>query len=289
VETTKCPTVLRPSRNRRTAVLGLALVCLAVTAAIAPSAPAVPVERIVSIVPSATEMIYALGLGDRLVADTRNCDYPATARSKPHIGDMNVNVEAVVAMRPDLVVGDADLNARDIARLRQLNLSVLALHASTIGDVEGNLLLLGKATGAQPAARRVVARMQVDVKEARSIAARDTWHPKLLRVVEYDPLYVAGHNTFVGEIIETAGAKNAVSASGYPSYSREMAVAAMPDVILCSRDDAPRLEADPAWRIVPAVRHHRVYTIDSNLIDRPGPRLADGLLMIARIVRAAAG
>lgn len=231
-------------------------------------------------------MLYALGLGSRIVADTANCDYPPAAKLKPHVGDMNINIESVVALKPDLVVGDSLWNTADIARLKQLHLNIFDPHPTTIEDVEAEIIQLGDITGTARQGRRVAAGMKQKVALARSLAAHNNGRPRVLCLVGYDPLYVAGPGTFVGEMITLAGGANVVSTPGFPSYSKESAVASMPQIILCGSEDARRIAEDPAWQVVPAVREKRVYTIESDLLDRPGPRLADGLVDIARIIHA---
>lgn len=242
--------------------------------------------RIVSIIPSATEMLYALGLGDRVVADTANCDYPPAAKLKPHIGDMNINIETVVALKPDLVVGDSVWNAADIARLKELRLNIFDPHPITIEDVETEINQLGAATGAGRQAKIIVTGMQAKVSLARRLAGQNKRRPRVLCLVGYDPLYVAGPGTFVGEMVSLAGGANVVRTQGFPSYSKETAVASMPDIIFCGAQDAKRIAGDPAWQIAPAVREKHIYTIASDLLDRPGPRLADGLVQVARLIHA---
>lgn len=264
------------------------LALIGLSACPAAARPGVP-NRIVSIIPASTEILYALGLGNKVVADTVNCDYPPAAKTKPHIGDMNINIEAVVALRPDLVVGDSVWNARDVARLRQLGLNVYAPHPTSIEDVESELHDLGRITGTSRQADRVVGEMQAKVMLARRLAASNKRKPRVLCLVGYNPLYVAGPGTFVGEIVSIAGGANVVTTAGFPSYSKEAAIAAQPDIIFCGADDARRIAQDPAWQVVPAVRERHVYTVPSDLLDRPTPRLADGLVQVARLIHESAG
>ncbi|HEX5323785.1 MAG TPA: helical backbone metal receptor [Capsulimonadaceae bacterium] len=248
---------------------------------------AVP-KRIVSILPSATEVLYALGLADRIVADTTNCDYPPAAKAKPHIGDMNVNIEAIIALKPDLVVGDSDWNSRDVARLRQLHIDVFAPHPTSMRDVENELIFLGQLTGTTARAKVIVNTMQARERLAARMAKQNHRRPKVLEIAGHDPLYVSGQDTFIGQMVNLAGGINVVTAQGFPNWSKETAIASMPDLILCGADTARQIAADPAWRIVPAVREHHISTIPSDLIERPGPRLADGLLQVARLIHEVA-
>jgi iron complex transport system substrate-binding protein len=233
-------------------------------------------------------MLYTLGLGDRIVADTTNCDYPPAAKSKPHIGDMHVNIEAIVALKPDLVVGDSDWNARDVARLKELHVNVYAPHPTSFADVQNEFLVLGHITGTSAQAKAVVAGMKAKASQATQLARGNARRARVLAVSGYDPLYVTGKGTYIDEMVTLAGGTNVVTAQGFPTWSKEAAVASQPDLIICGPEEARQIEADPAWKIVPAVRNKHVDVINSDLLDRPGPRLADGLLQVARLIHGVA-
>lgn len=245
-------------------------------------------RRIVSLAPGTTEMLFALGLGDSLVGDTVYCDYPPAARKITKIGDVNVNYEAVLARHPDLVVA-SDANRAAIGRLTQLGLTVLMIAPTSFSATEASLQLLGQATGQERQAQAVVGQMEAKRRAAAAIAARDPRRPRVLVVVGLDPLWTAGSGTFIGDILTRAGATDAAaSVKGYAPYSKEAALAHPPDVILASPSDQAALRADPALQDLPAVRAGRFLNVSSDLISRPGPRLADALLQVARALHPGA-
>jgi iron complex transport system substrate-binding protein len=240
-------------------------------------------RRIVSLTPAITEMLFALGLGSRVVGDTTYCDYPPAARRVAKIGDVRVNYERVVALRPDLVVGDEVATPSAIIRLSQLRLPVFGVRPDTLDGVEQSIRRLGQVTGAVPQANMLVAHMEATRRMARALAALDPRHPSVLIVIGTNPLFMAGRRTFLDSIVSEAGGVNAVNLGGYGALSKELAMAHPPDVILAAPGDQAALRADPALSRLPAVRARRfVYVTDRNLIERPGPRVMDGLLQVAR-------
>lgn len=249
---------------------------------------AAPPRRIVSLAPGTTEMLFALGLGKSIVGDTTYCDYPPAARQIAKIGDMRVNYEKVIALRPDLVVA-ADANNATIPRLRQLGLPVFVIAPTSYAAVELSLHDLGQLTQTDAQARQAVARMQAARAFARRIVRQDSRRPLLLPVIGVGPLYVAGSGTFIGDLIAQAGGQNTAAAiGGYAPYSKELALAHPSDIILADKASQAVLEADPVLRNLPAVRARRFVFIDPNILNRPGPRLADALRLLTRALHPGA-
>lgn len=241
-------------------------------------------RRIVSLSPAMTEMLFALGLGKRVVGDTVYCDYPPAARKVAKIGDVNTNYEKVLALRPDLIVADAVANRVAVARLIQLRQPVLAVRATSILGVEQSLQRIGRATGTSHQANLVVAQMERKRRAAALLAAHDPRHPKVLLVIQANPLWTAGANTFMGDLVARAGGVNiGAGVNGYGAFSKEVVLANMPDVVIGDSAVQSAFRADPVFRALPAVRQGRFFSpSDPNLLTRPGPRLADGLLQLAR-------
>jgi len=251
--------------------------------ALMPAVLAAPPQRIVSLSPGVTETLFALGLGDRVVGDTVYCDYPPAAKTKTRVGDVNVNYEAVLGLRPDLVIVDRLANEQAVPRLEALHVPLLLIWARSVPEVQSAIITIGDATGAGAAAKRVVAKMRAQQLEAVSIAKATDGPPlRTLVVVGSNPLYVAGSKTFVGEMVEVAGAANVAGSVGFVPMSKETAVADNPQVIFCGAEDTAPITGDPAWSATDAVRNHNFFTIDSNLIFRPGPRLTEGMILVAR-------
>jgi iron complex transport system substrate-binding protein len=169
----------------------------------------------------------------------------------------------------------------------QLHLPVLALHTDSIDAIEASLLLLGTRTGTLHQAKAVVAQMQKQRRKAHAIAASDRHPPRVLLVIGLDPLFVAGQGTFLGDVLTEAGGVNMATITGYGSLSKETVLAHPPDVIAADPRDQAALRADPVLRLLPTVRQGRfVWVRDPNLLVRPGPRVADGLLALAQALHA---
>ncbi|MEW6509665.1 MAG: cobalamin-binding protein [Bacteroidota bacterium] len=249
-----------------------------------------PASRIVSLAPSITESLFAIGAGDRVVGVTDYCDFPAEARRKPRVGGMiNPNIEAVAGLKPDLIVMSMEGNVRDdYRRLAGLGFPVFVTNPRTLEGIYRSLTQLGTLTGCADSAVKVVDRLRARERDLRATAGRGG--VRTLLVVSLQPLIVAGRNTFIHELLEAAGGVNlaAYARGNYPTYSRETVIANNPDVILITSDaisDVYRLPAMfPEWKIVSALRHKRVYRVDSNLVTRPGPRALDALASLVHLL-----
>ncbi len=250
----------------------------------APGAFAAPPKRIVSLSPGTTEMLFALGLGKAVVGDTVYCDYPPAAKAITKIGDVNTSYEKVLALRPDLIVADSIANARAVARLTALHLPVLAVAPTSLSAVETCLRQIGAQTGTSKQADAVVGQMEHKARLAARIAAADTRpRPRVLVVIQTNPLWTAGSGSFMDDLITRAGGINIGRAvPGYGPFSKEQVLANSPDVILGDSSVAPAFRTDPLLRRLPAVLRGRVYSLPPDLTSRPGPRLADGLVLVAQ-------
>jgi len=250
----------------------------------APCVSAAPPRRIVSLSPGTTEMLFALGLGKYVVGDTVYCDYPPAAKAIAKVGDVNTSYEKVLALRPDLVVADRTANARAVARLTALRQPVLAVAPTSLAAVETSLRQIGARTGTSHQADAVVAQMEHKARLAAQIAAADKRpRPRVLVVIQVNPLWTAGGGTFMDDLVTRAGGINVGRAvPGYGPFSKEQVLANAPDVILGDPSVAPAFRADPLLSRLSAVQRGRVYTLPPDLTSRPGPRLADGLVLVAR-------
>jgi len=289
---------------RRSALAGsLLLVLTACTrhhAEPEPVAAKVP-QRIVSLAPSVTETLYALGLGERVVGVTRFCDYPPEAATRTRVGGfMDPNYEAIVGLRPDLCV--LTVTHSDLpAKLRELRLRTLEVPAETVADIREAIRRLGAACGAQTKAADLLAdldRRTAAVTEAVGGRPR----PRVLICIgrdasakELSGLYIAGPGTFYDELIKTAGGVNACPAgkATYPQMSAEGVISVNPEVII---DLGSQMEngVDPSERMVhqwdglttvAAVRQHRVHAVIGTHALRPSPRYIQFLEQLARIIQ----
>ncbi len=257
----------------------LASGCTGRPARVAKSVKKTP-ERIVSLTPSQTEILFAIGLGDKVVGDTAYCDYPPEAAGKPKVGDMNISTEKVVALKPDLVLAHSFLNRAEIEKLKSLGIEVLATDPKTLDETISDIQDIGRATGADEAAELVAKNMENAIAEIEN-QPHKSGSTSAIVVIQTVPLWVAGPQTFVDEMIARSHGKNIAydaKAGEFSQFSSETALARNPDVIVVTRaEDKSFFEKSSIWRKANAVKNDRVVVIDPDLIVRPGPRLVDGL------------
>lgn len=248
-------------------------------------------QRIVSLAPSTTETLFAIGAGGQIVGITDYCNYPQETKSKPKVGGLvNPNIEAIAGLNPDLILLSMEGNVReDFTRILSLHIPVFVTNPRSLEDIRRTIAQLGELTGHQGTAAMLAARMKVREDSIAGLASRSA-ESSVLLFVSLHPLIVAGADNFISEIIRRAGGTNPAAASGisYPVYSREAVLADDPDVILLTSDlssDIPELIAlYPEWRNLRAVRAGKVFRIDADMVSRPGPRAVEGLATVFHLL-----
>jgi len=248
-------------------------------------------QRIVSLAPSITETLYALGQDAKLAGDTDYCDYPAAATKKPHVGAvLNPSIEKIVSLKPDLVIGVAEANRRETAdQLARLGIPLYGLSDKSLDDVLKSIRDLGALLDCQTEATALASSLEDRVQAVERRVA-GLLEPRVLFVTWYQPLITVGANSFVADVIRRAGGRSISDdlPGEWPRLSIEAVLARNPDIILLpkahtytpSLDEFRRL---PGWRDLAAVKAGSVYFI-SDTIVRPCPRLVDSLEEVARIV-----
>jgi iron complex transport system substrate-binding protein len=255
--------------------------------------PASP-ERIVSLVPSVTEIVFSLGASERLVGRTDFCDYPAAVKATPSVGGMvNPSLETLVSLRPDLVVATDEGNREETVRqLERLRIPTYLVHANRIAETVDLITRVGELTGRQAEAPRLAAEMLRRIDAVRRAVAPFP-RPRVLYVLWPDPLIVPGRASMLTELIDVAGGASITAADGdaYPRFSLEAAVARAPEVIIladhstgASTAGRPSPEKWQRLASVPAIRAGRLHSADLSLLHRYGPRVPEGLEMLARII-----
>ena len=243
-------------------------------------------KRIISLAPNNTEILFAPGLDSRIVGVTRYCDYPTAAKKKPKVGGRTISAEKVISLKPDLVLAHGMLNDDAIRAIESHGLKVVAIDPKTIGQVVKDILLVGKIANREKEAACIAAR----ISSAKALVKRKTacmkTKPRVLIAVQASPLWVAGPRTFVHEMIALAGGANLASDAkpGFNQFSAETAVWRNPDVIIGTAKGDKQVFTKGLWKDTRAARAGRVYEADPDLLVRPGPRLADGILTIAGLV-----
>jgi iron complex transport system substrate-binding protein len=249
-----------------------------------------PARRVVSLAPSITECLFAIGAGDQVVGVTDFCTAPEAARTKPRIGGMvNPSMEAIVNLQPDLVLVSMEGNLKeDMLRLTGLQIPVFVTNPRTLQGIRTSIAQLGRLLGRDTSAAEVVRRMQVREDSLRAVVSPSK--VDVLLAVSIRPLMVAGKGTFLHELLEAAGARNlgALARGTYPTLSREMVLRYDPSVLLLLSDtgaDSVTLQTMFAeWPHLSAVREQRVYTLNADLFSRPGPRAEEGLALLITLL-----
>ena len=246
-------------------------------------------QRIVTIAPSNTEIAFALGLGDRVVAVDPVSDYPPEATAKPRIGGyIDPNPEELVAAKPDLVLVTAAAEGPLLDKLDSLGLTTVVVEPTNLDGVLASIDLVGAIAGVPEAAHALTCEMAGRIA---AVAAAVAGEPQPRVFLEYSPdLYTAGPGSFGDDLIRHAGGTNiaADATTAWPQLSTEAVVAADPEVVLLGDGDAgttpEQVAARPGWSGVAAVRDGRVVLLNADLVARPGPRIVDGLEAMARAI-----
>jgi len=241
-------------------------------------------RRIVSLAPSITETLYALGLADRVVGVTSYCDFPPEARSKEKVGDtIHPDLERIIALKPDLVLVSTSSQLESLTgRLDQLGIPVYVSNPRTVKQVVESIRSIGDLTGSNPAASRLTTEMDSRISE---ITQRVSGHPRprVLYVLQVNPLITAGRDTFINDLIQVAGGDSISSqeSADYPQFSRETVIARAPELIVAPASHGSEIvsvaDLKRDFATTPAVRQGRIVLVDPDLVDRPGPRIIDGL------------
>lgn len=247
-------------------------------------------ERIVSIGPSITEFLFALGAGPRVVGVDDFSDEPAAAQQLEKVGGIKVNFEKVVSLRPDLVVS-VKFSDGTIEKLAGAGLLVLVVDPQSAGDVARTAILLGRAVGSdgETMARDIQKRID-DVRSKTSAAATK---PRVYHEIDAsDPtkIFTVGPGSYIADLIEIAGGQNiaARASSAYPQLSAEEILRSDPEIIVLAAADysakPEQVAARSGWSAIGAVKNKRIVTIAPNLINRPGPRVGEAAEAYARLV-----
>lgn len=243
-----------------------------------------PPQRVVSLAPSVTEVLWAVGAGPQVVGVSSADDYPPEVRTRPRVGGVQVDEERLVALRPDLVVGLKSLQEPVLRRLRGRGLRVLAVDASSLEETYRLVVLLGEVTGHAARAEQVVARMRA---RARAVEAQVAGRPpvRVFLQVWDQPFLTAGRGTLPDDVVRRAGGRNVFAdVVGWPQVSEEEVLTRDPECVLVLGRGRARVLERAAWRRTSAVRRGCVAEVEPSWVVRPGPRLVLGLAHVAKVL-----
>lgn len=250
-------------------------------------------QRIISMLPSNTEILFALGLGDRIVAVNDHDKYPPEAATKDKIGGafdvQNTNIEKIVSLKPDLILAGAMQKSVVEELAAKLDLAMYTMpDAATVQDAINSIAVVGDLTGTRDEAAKLIASLNARV-EAIKAKVKDQPKPKVFHEVWGDPLMTAGPGSFIDDMIKLAGGTNiaADAVTPYPQFSLESLIQRNPDVVTTPfKQTADDLAGGKrkTWKGLKAVKDGRVVVLDQDIISRPGPRVVDGLEAFARAI-----
>lgn len=242
------------------------------------------VQRVISLTPSHTEIMFALGAGAKVVGGTDFDTYPPEAASITHVlVNMAVNLELVAQLHPDVILVSSLNNRADIERLRSLNFSVFYADALAVRDVPPMIRLLGKAVGEESNGTAVAATLQASIDTTASKAANASSRPRTFYLLDdFGGWWTSGAGTRGDDLINVSGGTNVFgNVTGWSSVSIESIAVSAPDVIILGLYvtlDQDTMNSTAPWSTMPAVVHGRVSRVpDADIVDRPGPRLSAGL------------
>ncbi|MCW8860235.1 MAG: cobalamin-binding protein [Deltaproteobacteria bacterium] len=244
-------------------------------------------QRILSLVPAVTEILFALGLDNEIVAVTDYCDYPAAAQKLPKVGEYaDPGLENILLFKPDLVFAAADMNRPTLVRrLETLNIPVYVVYPHTVNAALKTIRSIGDITGEPSKAQRLAASIEMRIDRIQQqLPGRK--RPGVLEAVMLQPLTVAGPETFGDDIMRIAGGLNVVPTgpSRYPTWNSEALLTIDPEVIIVSTYPG---QPDPEqffarWPLLQAVKNQRIVHIEADWIHRPGPRIILGIEALAK-------
>jgi iron complex transport system substrate-binding protein len=244
-------------------------------------------KRIISMAPSNTEILFAIGAADQVIAVDSDSNYPPAAKNKASVGSaLGASVERIIAYNPDLVLL-WDASAGELRnQLARLGITTAVFSPQTLADVYVTITRIGAITGTEQGASTLINKMKQQVEKVKNTVAKATVKPLVLYEVWYDPLYTAGPGSLMNELINLAGGRNlaADAPSAWPTISMEVAITRNPDVVLTPFSPSESITGRNGnlWANVNAVKNKRVIQIDQDIVSRPGPRITEALELIAK-------
>ncbi|MWC31206.1 ABC transporter substrate-binding protein [Paenibacillus sp. MMS18-CY102] len=244
-------------------------------------------KRIVSLLPSETEVAFAIGAGDRVVGVDEYSNYPEEAAKLEKVGDMTSNIEKIVSLKPDLILASVSMNTQAIEQLRALKLNVYASDPKTYDAVVAKIRTIGQVVDLQKNASDTAAHMeQVKADVIEKVKSADK--PKVF--LEFSPGYTVGKGEFLDELVTLAGGENIATGKSWYEFDAEQIVKSNPQVIVYSSwFESPNailegIKARPAWKVIDAVKNNRLVEVPADPLSRVGPRLAEGLESLVKAI-----
>lgn len=252
-----------------------------------------PPQRIISLAPNLTEICFAIDNGATLVGVTNYCNFPPETKKKQSVGGMvSPNFEKIAALNPDLILVTVEGNSKaDFTKLESLGYKLFVTNPRTIEDIHSSILTVGKILRRDSSAMRVVRSMRSREAAVRSLVQGER-KPRVFPIISIKPLMTAGPSTFIHQLIVGAGGVNIAEHAmlPYPLYNREEVLVQQPEFLVVTTDAVYSLRTlfneFPEWQNLPAIKHRQVLFVNADIVTRPGPRIVEGLEILARVFHA---
>ena len=251
-----------------------------------------PPERIVSLAPNITEILFRLGLDEEIVGVSIHCNFPEKAKSKVRVGSyISLDFEKITSLRPDLIIATGAGNTRDMVdRLDKLGFYSYVIYPKNFDDILKSILHIGQVVNRDKEAKQITEEMRKRSQRVIELT-KDLPRPKVFIQIADAPIVTVGKGSFADDLIRLAGGENIAGKEKevYPRFGMEEILKRSPEVIVISSmnpkgDYQKILQEWNRWKTIPAVKNGRIHLIDSDLIDRPSPRIIDGLEELARVL-----
>jgi len=244
-------------------------------------------QRIVSLLPSLTETLFSLGLGEQIIGVTNFCNYPAEVDGKERVGGLfDLNVEKILALEPDLIFSGQMEGAQEVLKaLENAGVVVAVFDPATMDDIGRTIKLIAKLTGVEvigeTLAKEIAAGREAITAQVKEI---DEDKPRVFVLLDTEQIWTVGDGEYLSEMITEAGGVNAASGQveGWLQLSEEKLFELDPDIIIATFPMREQLLDRPGWQILQAIRNGRVYDVNGDLVSRPGPRVVLGLQELHR-------
>ncbi len=251
-------------------------------------------QSIISLAPSNTELVYALGLEDKLIGVTTYCNYPPQVKDKPKVADFSrVDIEKIVSLQPDLVLAGNIHKEEIIPALEKVNITVLGLDPESLDKILADLEMIGSVTGRSEAAKELVASMETRIRAVteKTEGMPPAEKPRVFFLSWHDPLWTAGKDTLVFDLIEKSGGENiSADLSGHAQIDLESVIQRDPQIILVLTSMGSQntsfefIKSEPRFQATQALKNGRIYQLDTDIFGRTTPRAVDGLEQMAKII-----
>jgi len=247
-------------------------------------------QRIISLAASSTEVIYSIGLGDRVVGVDDFSDYPEDAKNKTKVGSFDLNYEVIAGLKPDIIVGADIISKQTVSTLEKRGYVVIILAPKSLNGILQNIRLMGLVTGKEKEANDLAGWLDSRISNvtAKTSGANVS---RLRTYLEYYPYYTYGQGSIGNDLILMAGGFNIASNTTvqYPQVTKEFVIGSNPGIIIFTQGaftdtTVEKIKQRPGWSVIDAVKSDKIYSIDDNSISRPGPRMVNALEDLAKLI-----